>query len=125
MKAKRTRRGTSGGWAGDMRLKKLKAAREKWLQKQQAQQRPQDYLQLIANSVCPVPSCCAVKVKTKEGWMPKGEDDFDPKKCSCGSGLEKDAEYDARGIFLTMPRAAASPSQIFARDFLGKRSGRA
>ena len=28
-------------------------------------------------------------------------DDFDPKKCSCGSGLEKDAEYDARGIFLT------------------------
>ena len=28
-------------------------------------------------------------------------DDFDPKKCCCGSGLEKDAEYDARGIFLT------------------------
>lgn len=33
--------------------------------------------------------------------MPRNEDDFDPKKCRCGSGLEKDAEYDARGIFLT------------------------
>ena len=33
--------------------------------------------------------------------MPRSEDDFDPKKCSCGSGEEKDAEYDARGIFLT------------------------
>ena len=33
--------------------------------------------------------------------MPRSEDDFDPKKCSCGSGLEKDEEYDARGIFLT------------------------
>ena len=28
-------------------------------------------------------------------------DDFDPKKCSCGTGQEKEAEYDARGIFLT------------------------
>ena len=33
--------------------------------------------------------------------MPRSEDDFDPKKCLCGSGLEKDEEYDARGIFLT------------------------
>ena len=33
--------------------------------------------------------------------MPRSEDDFDPKKCMCGSGLEKDEEYDARGIFLT------------------------
>ena len=33
--------------------------------------------------------------------MPRSEDDFDPKKCSCSSGLEKDEEYDARGIFLT------------------------
>ena len=39
-----------------------------------------------------------VKVRTKEGWMPRSEDDYDPKKCSCGSGLEKDEEYDARGI---------------------------
>ena len=36
MKATRTKRGTSGGWAADMRLKKLKAARAKWLEKQQA-----------------------------------------------------------------------------------------
>ena len=36
MKATRTRRGHSG-WAGDMKLKKLKAARAKWLEKQQAQ----------------------------------------------------------------------------------------
>ena len=40
------------------------------------------------------------------------KNDFDPKKCSCGSGLENDAEYDARGIFLTyagdrVPRAEA------------------
>ena len=33
--------------------------------------------------------------------MPRNEDEFDPKKCMCGSGLEKDEEYDARGIFLT------------------------
>ena len=36
MKAQRTKRGTTGGWAADMRLKKLKAARAKWLEKQQA-----------------------------------------------------------------------------------------
>lgn len=29
------------------------------------------------------------------------DEDHDYMKCSCGSGLEKDAEYDARGIFLT------------------------
>ena len=40
MKATRTRRGNSG-WAGDMKLKKLKAARAKWLEKQQAPQRQQ------------------------------------------------------------------------------------
>ncbi len=28
-------------------------------------------------------------------------DDFNPHLCSCGSGEYKDAEYDARGIFLT------------------------
>ena len=39
-----------GGWAQDMKLKKLKAARAKWLEKQQTQQRPNDDLQLIANS---------------------------------------------------------------------------
>jgi hypothetical protein len=33
--------------------------------------------------------------------MPKGEDDFDPKKCLCGSGEDKEPHYDARGIFLT------------------------
>ena len=42
MKAQRTRRGTDGGWAGDMKLKKLKAARAKWLKTQQAHQRPTD-----------------------------------------------------------------------------------
>ena len=36
MKAQRTKRGTTGGWAAEMRLKKLKAARAKWLEKQQA-----------------------------------------------------------------------------------------
>jgi hypothetical protein len=29
------------------------------------------------------------------------DEDRDYMKCSCGSGLYKDAEYDARGIFLT------------------------
>ena len=28
------------------------------------------------------------------------DDDYDPDKCNCGSGLYKEAEYDARGIFL-------------------------
>jgi hypothetical protein len=54
MKAKRTRRGTDGGWAEDMKLKKLHAAREKWLEKQQAPLRKPDDLQLIAT--CPL-SC--------------------------------------------------------------------
>ena len=31
MKATRTKHGAYGGWAGDMKLKKLKAAGAKWL----------------------------------------------------------------------------------------------
>ena len=29
------------------------------------------------------------------------DEQFDPNKCSCGSGEYKEAQYDARGIFLT------------------------
>jgi len=29
------------------------------------------------------------------------DEEFDPHKCSCGSGEYKEAEHDARGIFLT------------------------
>lgn len=43
----------AGGWAKDMKLKKLKAAREKWLE---GQSRPQEKLQLIATSSCLAPS---------------------------------------------------------------------
>ena len=52
MKAKKRQ---GGGWAQDMKLKKLKAARAKWLENQQARQRPHEGLQLIANSACPAP----------------------------------------------------------------------
>ena len=95
MKATRTKRGTTGGWAGDMKLKKLKAARAKWLENQQAQQRPEWDLQLIAIPLARHRQAVTVKVKTKEGWMPRNEDEYDPKKCMCGSGLEKGEEYDA------------------------------
>ena len=61
--------------------------------------------------------------------MPRNDDDFDPKKCLCGSGLEKDAEYDARGIFLTYAcdkcretEAGQLPLRRFDRsELLGRR----
>ena len=48
-KTMKAQRKGPGGWAQDMKLKKLKAARAKWLENQQARERPND-LQLIANS---------------------------------------------------------------------------
>ena len=46
-----------------MKLKKLKAARAKWLENQQAQQRPNEDLQLIANSARATPV-----LWTRDGW---------------------------------------------------------
>ena len=35
-----------------------------------------------------------------------------PKKCMCGSDLEKDAEYDAREIFLTYARSQCRAEKL-------------
>jgi hypothetical protein len=61
-----------GGWSQGMKLQKLQAARQKWLEKQQAPLRKPDDLQLIANNACLAPLSCDGEGEDQGGFNAQG-----------------------------------------------------